>query len=130
MLVATGRRPNTSELGLDRAGIRTDRRGFVEVNDRLETTAANHYTIGDANGRSMLAHAASAQGTAAAENASATPSRSMPRSLGRLYVPGSRAVGMSEQEARDTDLPIAIGRFPIGHLGKAMAARHRQALRK
>jgi dihydrolipoamide dehydrogenase len=69
VLVATGRRPNTSELGLDRAGIRTDRRGFVEVNNRLETSAVHHYTIGDANGRSMLAHAASAQGVAAAENA-------------------------------------------------------------
>ena len=69
VLVATGRRPNTGDVGLDRAGIRTDRRGFVEVNDRLETNVAGHYTIGDANGRSMLAHAASAQGVAAAENA-------------------------------------------------------------
>ena len=72
VLVATGRRPNTGDVGLDRAGIRTNRRGFVEVNDRLETNVAGHYTIGDANGRSMLAHAASAQGVAAAENALGT----------------------------------------------------------
>src|SRR5262249_55226793 len=69
VLVATGRRPNTGELGLDRAGIRIDKRGFVEVNERLETNVPGHYTIGDANGLSMLAHAASAQGIAAAENA-------------------------------------------------------------
>jgi dihydrolipoamide dehydrogenase len=125
VLVATGRRANTSELGLDRAGIRTDRRGFIEINGRLETDVSGHYAIGDVNGRSMLAHAASAQGVAAAENAlvhskefdSAIPSA--------VYTfPEVAAVGMTEQEARDAGLPIAIGRFPIGHLGKAMAARH------
>ena len=131
VLVATGRRPNTGELGLDRAGIRTDRRGFVEVNDRLETNVAGHYTIGDANGRSMLAHAASAQGVAAAENAlgHAKPfDAAIPSAV--YTFPEVAAVGMTEQEARDADLPIAIGRFPIGHLGKAMAARHQEGFAK
>jgi len=131
VLVATGRRPNTGALGLDRAGIRTDRRGFVEVNDKLETSARNHYTIGDANGRSMLAHAASAQGVAAAENAlgDAKPFRAAIPSAVYTF-PEVAAVGMTEQEARDADLPIAIGRFPIGHLGKAMAARHTEGFVK
>lgn len=131
VLVATGRRPNTSELGLDRAGIRVDRRGFVEVNDRLETNLAGHYTIGDANGRSMLAHAASAQGVAAAENAlgHAKPfDAAIPSAV--YTFPEVAAVGMTEQEARDAGLPIAIGRFPIGHLGKAMAARHQEGFAK
>lgn len=131
VLVATGRKPNTSELGLDRAGIRADRRGFVEVNDRLETNVAGHYTIGDANGLSMLAHAASSQGVVAAENAlhhdrpfdAAIPSA--------VYTyPEVAAVGMTEQEAHEANLPIAIGRFPIGHLGKAMATRHAEGFVK
>ncbi len=131
VLVATGRRPNTSGLGLERAGIRTDRRGFVEVNDRLETCVAKHYTIGDANGRSMLAHAASAQGVAAAENAlgAAQPFHAAIPSAVYTF-PEVAAVGMTEQEARDAELPIAIGRFPIGHLGKAMAARHTEGFVK
>jgi dihydrolipoamide dehydrogenase len=130
-LVATGRKPNTSELGLDRAGIRADRRGFVEVNDRLATTAANHYTIGDANGHSMLAHAASAQGVAAAESALGHGKAFDAAIPSAVYTfPEVAAVGMTEQEARDAGIPIAIGRFPIGHLGKAMAARHQEGFVK
>jgi dihydrolipoamide dehydrogenase len=131
VLVATGRRPNTSELGLNRAGIQLDRRGFVEVNDRLETNVAGHYTIGDANGRSMLAHAASAQGAAAAENAIGRPKSFDTAIPSAVYTfPEVAAVGMTEQETRDAGLPIAIGRFPIGHLGKAMAARHAEGFAK
>lgn len=125
VLVATGRRPNTSELGLERSGIRTDRRGFVEVNDKLETVVANHYAIGDANGRNMLAHAASAQGVAAAENALGDAKSFEAAIPSAVYTfPEISAVGLTEQEARDAGLPIAIGRFAIGHLGKAMATRH------
>jgi dihydrolipoyl dehydrogenase len=130
-LVATGRRPNTGSLGLDRAGIRVDQRGFVEVNDRLETNVAGHYTIGDANGRSMLAHAASAQGVVAAENAADCGKPFDAAIPSAVYTfPEVAAVGMTEQEARDAGLPIAIGRFPIGHLGKAMAARHQEGFVK
>ena len=125
VLVATGRRPNTQELDLDRVGIRTDGRGFVEVNGMLESSVAGHYTIGDANGRSMLAHAASAQGVAAVENAlgHAKEFRSVIPSAVYTF-PEIASVGMSEQEAKAAELPIAIGRFSIGHLGKAMAVRH------
>jgi dihydrolipoamide dehydrogenase len=131
VLVATGRRPNTAALGLDRAGIRVDRRGFVEVNDRLETNVPGHYTIGDANGRSMLAHAASAQGVAAADNALKHSKPFVAAIPSAVYTfPEVAAVGMTEQEAREAGLPIAIGRFPIGHLGKAMAARHQEGFVK
>src|SRR6478736_3098294 len=113
VLVATGRRPNTGELGLDRVGIRLNNRGFVEVNERLETNVTGHYTIGDVNGLSMLAHAASAQGVAAAENA-IEHGRPFDRVIPSVVYsfPEVAAVGMSEQEARDAGLPIAIGRFP------------------
>ena len=125
VLVATGRRPNTDQLGLNGAGIQTDKHGFVPVNDRLETKVPGHYCIGDANGRCMLAHAASAHGVAAVENAlgHAKPFEA-PIPSAVYTFPEVAAVGLSEREARDQGLPIAIGRFPIGHLGKAMAARH------
>jgi dihydrolipoamide dehydrogenase len=125
VLVATGRRPNTSELGLDRAGIPADRHGFVTVDERLETKVPGHYSIGDVNGLSMLAHAASAQGVAVAESALVKPRPFDAAIPSAVYTfPEVASVGLSEQEAHDAGLPIAIGRFPIGHLGKAMAARH------
>ncbi|HPM79363.1 MAG TPA: dihydrolipoyl dehydrogenase [Candidatus Anammoximicrobium sp.] len=125
VLVAVGRRPNTDELELNRVGIQTSKRGFIPVNDHLETNVPGHYCIGDANGRCLLAHAASAHGVAAVENAlgHAKPFQS-PIPSAVYTFPEVAAVGLSEQEARDQGLPIAIGRFPIGHLGKAMAARH------
>ena len=101
------------------------------MNDRLETNVAGHYCIGDANGQSMLAHAASAQGVAAVENAlgHAKPfDAAIPSAV--YTFPEIAAVGMSEEEAKAAELPISIGRFPIGHLGKAMAAQHQEGFVK
>jgi dihydrolipoamide dehydrogenase len=125
VLVATGRRPNTDALGLKSAGIQTDHHKFVPVNDHLETNVPGHYCIGDANGRCMLAHAASAHGVAAVENALGRAKPFEAPIPSAVYTfPEVAAVGLSEWEAKDQGLPIAIGKFPIGHLGKAMATRH------
>jgi dihydrolipoamide dehydrogenase len=79
----------------------------------------------------MLAHAASAQGVAVAENALGEVKPFDAAIPSAVYTfPEIAAVGMTEQEARDAELPIAIGRFPIGHLGKAMAARHTEGFVK
>lgn len=67
-LVATGRIPNTKDLGLESVGIAVDRRGFIEVDDRMATGAAHLWAIGDATGKMMLAHTAAAQGVVAVEN--------------------------------------------------------------
>lgn len=72
-LVATGRIPDTKNLGLESVGVETDRRGFIPVNDTMAVLSdgepvANLWAIGDATGKMMLAHAASAQGIVAVEN--------------------------------------------------------------
>lgn len=72
-LIATGRIPYTKDLGLESVGAELDRRGFIPVNDRMEVLAAGEpvphlWAIGDATGKMMLAHAASAQGIVAIEN--------------------------------------------------------------
>lgn len=130
VLVATGRRPNTAELGLASVGIAPDR-GFVRVNDRMETSVKDYYCIGDANGRCLLAHAASAQGVAAAENA-----------LGHAYdlvapipncvytFPELASVGLTADEARAKGMAISVGNFPLTFLGKAMAAGDTEGLVK
>ena len=72
-LVATGRIPVSKDLGLDAVGVETDRRGFIPVNDQMavlsgEEVVPHLWAIGDATGKLMLAHAASAQGVVAVEN--------------------------------------------------------------
>ena len=121
VLVATGRRPNTQDIGLESVGLETDR-GFIRVNDKMETAVKDYYCIGDANGRCLLAHAASAQGEVAVENAlghSAEQTRPVPNAV--YTFPEIASVGLTTKQAKQQGIPIRVGEFPIGHLGKAMA---------
>jgi dihydrolipoamide dehydrogenase len=120
-LVSVGRRPATQGLGLDSIGLTTDR-GFVRVNDSMATSQKGYYAIGDMNGRCLLAHAASAQGVVAAENAcghAATLTAPIPSCV--YTFPEIGAVGITTEEAAKKDLPVAVGHFPLMALGKAMA---------
>ncbi|MCY2950647.1 MAG: dihydrolipoyl dehydrogenase [Planctomycetota bacterium] len=121
VLVATGRKPNTAEIGLEKVGI-TPERGFVRVNNKMETGAKGVYCIGDANGRCLLAHAASAQGVAAVENALGHEHVFESPIPNAVYTfPEIASVGMTGEEAKAKGLPIAVGMFPLTFLGKAMA---------
>jgi dihydrolipoamide dehydrogenase len=125
VLVATGRNPNTAQIGLESVGIKT-RRGFVPVNENMETKAPGVYCIGDANGECLLAHAASAQGVAAVEHALEIRNESLAQPIPWCVYsfPEIAGIGMTAQQARDRKLPVSIGKFPLGHLGKAMATGH------
>jgi dihydrolipoamide dehydrogenase len=121
VLVATGRRPATQDLGLDTIGLQTDR-GFIRVNDRMQTSVKDVYCIGDANGRCLLAHAASAQGVAAVEDALGHGKDFTMPIPGAVYTfPEIGSVGLTTKQAAEKNIPIKVGQFPIGHLGKAMA---------
>ena len=88
----------------------------------METPAKGIYCIGDANGRCLLAHAASAHGIAAVENALGkghTFDAPVPNCV--YTFPEVASVGLTERQARETKIPISIGSFPLAHLGKAMA---------
>jgi dihydrolipoamide dehydrogenase len=121
VLVATGRRPNTADLGLSSIGLAADR-GFIRVNDRMETSVKDYYCIGDANGRCLLAHAASEHGVVAVENAlghDRTADAPIPSAV--YTFPEIASVGLTDEEARAKGRPISIGFFPLSYLGKAMA---------
>jgi dihydrolipoamide dehydrogenase len=121
VLVATGRRPATDGLGLESVGLATDR-GFLRVDDHMETPVKGIYCVGDANGRCLLAHAASAHGVAAVENALGHPTEFTAPIASCVYTfPEIAAVGLTAEEARAQGIPVAIGSFPMGHLGKSMA---------
>ena len=122
VLVATGRKANTGEIGLASVGLSTDR-GFVRVNDRMETPIKNYYCIGDANGRCLLAHAASAHGVVAVENALGQDRSFEAPVPSCVYTfPEVATVGLSPEEARAQGIPVGTGTFPLAYLGKAMAA--------
>ncbi len=121
VLVATGRRPNTQNIGLESIGLETDR-GFIRVNDKMETAVKGYYCIGDANGRCLLAHAASAQGEVAVENALGhSKEQTLPIPNAVYTFPEIASVGISTKQAQKQGIPIRVGEFPIGYLGKAMA---------
>lgn len=130
VLVATGRRPNTAEIGLETVGLTADR-GFVRVNDRMETPVKGYYCIGDANGRCLLAHAASAHGVAAVENALGQGHEFKAPIPNAVYTfPEIGTVGLTAEEAKAKGLPVSVGMFPLSHLGKALAVNDNEGFVK
>ncbi len=130
VLVATGRRPNTADIGLDKVGITPDR-GFVRVDDRMQTPVKDYYCIGDANGRCLLAHAASAQGEVAVHNALGrehTLESPVPNCI--YTFPEIATVGTTAEEAKGQGLPITVGSYPLTFHGKAMAVNENDGFMK
>lgn len=120
VLISIGRGPNVA--GLDELGLETER-GYVVVNDKLETSAKDVYAIGDVTGKKLLAHVASEMGVVAAENAMGT-SKIMDLSIvpSCIYtIPEVGCVGMSEKEAKDAGYDVICGKFPLVACGKAVA---------
>ncbi|MCX5905099.1 MAG: dihydrolipoyl dehydrogenase [Proteobacteria bacterium] len=121
VLVAVGRAPYTEGLGLDKVGVAMEK-GFVKVNEYLETSVAGIYAIGDAIGNYMLAHVATAEGETAAQNVLGHKHKMSYRSVPRaVYTnPEVASVGMSEKEAKAKYGDVQIGRFPFVGCGKAL----------
>lgn len=121
VLVAVGRRTDTEALNLDAVGIAHDR-GRISVNDKMETSVANVYAIGDCLGKVMLAHVASAQGEIAAENAlgedvnyDGTTNPSC------VYTdPEFAGVGLTEDKAKELGIEYQVGKFPLMANGKSL----------
>ncbi|MDN5351625.1 MAG: dihydrolipoamide dehydrogenase [Clostridiales bacterium] len=121
VLISIGRRSNTGALNLDKAGIASER-GLIKVNDKMETNVAGVYAIGDCNGRSMLAHVASAQGEVAAENAMGHESiSSLKTNASCIYTnPEFASVGLTEEQAKAQGIDYVVGKFPLMANGKSL----------
>ena len=132
VLVATGRRPNTADLGLEAAGVATDR-SAIAVDQHLRTNQEGIYAIGDATGISMLAHAASYQGELAVTNALAEKRISADYTSIPACVytdPEIAYVGTSEAKARAEGVEVRVGQFPFSALGRAQVLGETQGLVK
>ncbi len=123
-LVSVGRRAFTDNLGLDVAGVKTDERGKVIVDDHLKTSASNIYAIGDVIRGAMLAHKAEEEGVFVAEViAGQKPHINYNLIPGVVYTwPEVAAVGYTEHQLNEKNIPYKKGSYPFKALGRARAA--------
>jgi len=122
-LVAIGFRPNSKGLGLEDVGVKISDRGFVEVNEKMQTNVPGIWAIGDVTGKLMLAHVGSAMGIIAAENIAGVETtildyEMMPRAT--YCHPQIASFGLTEAQAKERGYTIKVGRFPFQANGKAL----------
>lgn len=124
LLVAIGVAGNVENLGLESIGVGLDR-GFIKVDDNLQTSVRGVYAIGDIIGPPALAHVASAEGVYAAEVIAGKKPHPVPYDAipGCTYChPEIASVGLTEAQAKERGIAVKVGRFPFRPLGKTMAA--------
>jgi len=124
VLVAVGRKPNTDTLALDKVGISTTDRGFIQVNDKRQTSVKHIYAIGDITGDPMLAHKATHEGKVAAEVISEDKSASFdPKAIPAVIFtdPEIAWAGPTEAELKRDGIPFIKGEFPWKASGRAIA---------
>ncbi len=133
LLVATGRTPNTADLGLDQAGIETDKSGFVKVNGRLETNVPGVWALGDVKGGPAFTHISYNDYQIVWANLI----EGKHLSIENRYVPYSvftdpqlGGVGMTEKEARAAGYKLKIGKIPMSYVARAIEREETAGLMK
>lgn len=133
VLLAVGRRPNTDDLGLDKAGIARDARGYIVVDDRLSTNVPGVWALGDCNGRGAFTHTAYNDYEIVAENLLDGADR---RVTDRFPVyalysdPPLGRVGMTEEDARRSGIPYKVATRPMSRVGRAVEKGETRGLMK
>ena len=132
VLVAVGVQGNVDGIGLESAGVQTER-GFIPVNDSMQSNIPSIYAIGDVTGKLLLAHVASAQGVTAVEHIAgldppALDYGQMPRAI--YCRPQVASFGLTEEQARESGYSVKIGKFPLSASGKALALNESEGMVK
>ena len=133
VLLAVGRRPNTDDLGLDKAGIETDGRGYITVDDQLRTNVPGVYAIGDVNGRGAFTHTSYNDYEILAANLFDNDPRSVSDrmlSYGLFIDPPLGRVGMTEREVRASGRKALIGKMMMTRVGRARERSETQGFMK
>src|SRR5450830_1107776 len=122
VLVAAGRAPNIDDIGLKEAGVQLTDRGFIKINERMETSAKGLYAIGDVAGPPMLAHKGEREGMIVAEVIAGKPFH--PLSYGNIpnatYChPEVASIGMTEAQVKEKKIDYKVGKFPFSANGRA-----------
>jgi pyruvate/2-oxoglutarate dehydrogenase complex dihydrolipoamide dehydrogenase (E3) component len=121
VLVATGRTPNTAGIGLEAAGVELDARGYIKVNDRLETTAPGVWAVGECAGSPQFTHVSEDDFRVIRDNLAggrrSTRGRLIPFCL--FTDPPLARVGLSEREARRQGVAVRVARLPMSAVLRA-----------
>lgn len=123
VLVSVGRRPNTDKLGLAEAGVKTDNRGFIQIDENYKTSADGIYAVGDCVPGPMLAHKGSEEGVAAVEKIAGHFGHVNYNAIAWVVYthPEVSGVGLTEDEAREKGLDYKVGKFSFAANGRALA---------
>jgi pyruvate/2-oxoglutarate dehydrogenase complex dihydrolipoamide dehydrogenase (E3) component len=122
LLLAVGRRPNTDDLGLERAGVVTDARGYIEVDDQLRTSVPGIWALGDCNGRGAFTHTSYNDFEIVAANLLDSDQRRVTDRITAyaLYIdPPLGRAGMTEAEVRKSGRPALIATMPMENVSRA-----------
>jgi dihydrolipoamide dehydrogenase len=122
VLVAAGRAPNTEEIGLEENGVQLTERGFIKINDKMETTTKGIYAIGDVAGPPMLAHKGSREGVVVAEILAGKHThginyKNIPN--GTYCHPEVASIGLTEAQCKEQKLDYKVGKFSFSANGRA-----------
>jgi dihydrolipoamide dehydrogenase len=132
VLVSVGRRPNSRDIGLDKAGVETDERGFVKVDAQRQTNVPHIFAIGDVAGEPMLAHKATYEGRIVAEVLSGEPAVYDARAVPAVVFtdPEIAWCGLTETEAHKQLRKVVVKKFPWAGSGRALTLGRREGLTK
>jgi pyruvate/2-oxoglutarate dehydrogenase complex dihydrolipoamide dehydrogenase (E3) component len=123
LLLAVGRVPNTDELGLDAAGIQTDKRGYIEVDEALRTSNPHVWALGDCNGKGAFTHTAYNDYEIVADNLLSNAGRKYTDRVAiyALYTdPPLGRIGMSESEIKKAGIEALVGKRPMTRVARAV----------
>jgi pyruvate/2-oxoglutarate dehydrogenase complex dihydrolipoamide dehydrogenase (E3) component len=133
LLLAVGRVPNTHDLGLQEAGVETDARGYVKVDEQCRTTAEGVWCMGDANGRGAFTHTSWNDYEIVAANLFDGEARRISDRIPchALFIdPPLGRVGMNEAEAKASGRPLLRAKMPMARVGRAREAGETQGFMK
>jgi dihydrolipoamide dehydrogenase len=132
VLVAVGRKPYTEGLGLKEAGIQTDAKGFIEIDEQFQTTLSGVYAVGDCVRGPMLAHKASEEGIAVVESLAGQLGHVNYKAIPAVVYtwPEVASVGMSEEEAKAKGIDYKAFKFPFFANGRALSIGFRDGFVK
>ena len=133
LLLAVGRRPNTDDLGLDKAGVSIDERGYIQVDDQLRTNVPGIWALGDCNGKGAFTHTAYNDFEIVAANLLDNDRRSIADRVTAyaLYIdPPLGRAGMTERQVRERKEPALIAKRPMTKVGRAVEKGETQGFMK
>ena len=133
VLLAVGRRPNTDDLGLQQAGVTTDKNGYIVVDDTLATNVPGIWAMGDCNGRGAFTHTAYNDFEIIAANLLDSDTRHVSSRISgyALYTdPPLGRVGMTETQARASGKPLLVSKRPMSRVGRAAERGETQGFMK